>query len=302
MNQNLGKFYRICIEGNIGCGKTSLLCRLIDQFGHHHNHNNNDYKKFNEIDQISLDFDPNISMIVTPEPIKLWTNIPLTMVNDENQKYENLLQKMYTNPKRWAFTFEHYCQLTRFNQMSKIFNEFEQNRKTLKKDKHFIHLMERSIYSNRFGFVENFSQSGELSPVEYRILDQYFDHLRSKPPTMVNLFVYLRTDPEVVHERIRKRSRREEDAISMEYLRKIHKLHEKLFIEKPDEIWNRINCAGKKDQSVIVIDGNHSFDIVYENFIDNIRKWLQKSQMIHTDVKQPPPPPSPQQQQQKQRH
>lgn len=166
--------------------------------------------------------------------------------------------------------------------------------------------------------------SGELSPVEYRILDQYFDHLRSKPPTMVNLFVYLRTDPEVVHERIRKRSRREEDAISMvsffifrdpettnhqfillkikEYLRKIHKLHEKLFIEKPDEIWNRINCAGKKDQSVIVIDGNHSFDIVYENFIDSIRKWLQKSQMIHTDVKQPPPPPSPQQQQQKQRH
>ena len=57
--------------------------------------------------------------------------------------------------------------------------------------------------------------SDKLSPVEYRILDQYFDHLRKKPQTMVDLFVYIRTDPEVVRERIRKRSRREEDPISI---------------------------------------------------------------------------------------
>ncbi|OTF79217.1 hypothetical protein BLA29_000763 [Euroglyphus maynei] len=295
MNQNIGRFYRICLEGNIGCGKSSLLCRLIDQFGHHHLNDSIDHhKQLNEMDQVSIDFDSNISMIITPEPIKLWTNIPFSNAKENLKKHDNLLQKMYNDPKRWAFTFEHYCQLTRFNQMSKIFNQVEQNGKALKKEKFFIHLMERSIYSNRFGFVENFAQSyrknfqnpfdsDKLSPVEYQILDQYFDHLRRKPETMVDLFVYLRTDPEVVRKRIRKRSRREEDPISIEYLTEIHKLHEKMFIEKPEAMWNRINCSTKNIQTVICIDGNRSFDIVYEDFIDNIRKWFQ---MINTDVKQ----------------
>ncbi|KAH7636399.1 ATP binding [Dermatophagoides farinae] len=294
MNKNLGKFYRICLEGNIGCGKSSLLCRLIDRFGNHHtNTNNNDvndhhHNLLKEMDQISIDFDDsNISMMITPEPIKLWTNIPFSSADGKIQKHDNLLQKMYDDPKRWAFTFEHYCQLTRFIQMSNIYNEFEENRKTLEKEKVWIHLMERSIYSNRFGFVENFAQSDKLSPVEYRILDQYFDHLRKKPQTMVDLFVYIRTDPEVVRERIRKRSRREEDPISIEYLTEIHKLHDKMFVEKPDDIWNRIHCKTIKDQAVICLDGNQPFDIVYENFLDNIRKWLKpRMTMMIKDLKQ----------------
>lgn len=40
------------------------------------------------------------------------------------------------------------------------------------------------------------------------------------------VLVYLRTDPEVVHKRISKRGRSEEDSISLDYLKSVHELHE----------------------------------------------------------------------------
>jgi deoxynucleoside kinase len=42
----------------------------------------------------------------------------------------------------------------------------------------------------------------------------------------VDLFVYLRTDPEVVYERILKRDRTEERTVPFEYIKSLHEIHE----------------------------------------------------------------------------
>lgn len=43
--------------------------------------------------------------------------------------------------------------------------------------------------------------------------------------------MYLRTSPEVVYERMRKRARSEESCVPLQYLQELHKLHENWLIE-----------------------------------------------------------------------
>ena len=58
--------------------------------------------------------------------------------------------------------------------------------------------------------------------------------------------VYLRTDPQILHERILKRSRNEEACIPYEYLEELHKLHEEWLIENKQNL----------DFPVLIIDAN----------------------------------------------
>ena len=68
-----------------------------------------------------------------------------------------------------------------------------------------------------------------LSEVETIILDEWFEHLITTECCAVDLFVYLRTNPAVAMERIRKRNRDGESTVSMDYLNSLHNLHEEWF-------------------------------------------------------------------------
>ncbi len=43
-------------------------------------------------------------------------------------------------------------------------------------------VMERSIHSGRFVFVENLARSGQMQKVEYDILDRWYDFLTEQVP------------------------------------------------------------------------------------------------------------------------
>lgn len=68
----------LSLEGNIGCGKTTLL-RIID-------------KEF-----------PNVTIM--NEPLGEWENVAEGKVN--------LLDLYYKDPKRWGLTFQNYALFTR---------------------------------------------------------------------------------------------------------------------------------------------------------------------------------------------
>lgn len=164
---------------------------------------------------------------------------------------------MYSDPSRNGFVFEHYSQYTRFDQMRSIFYEHIDEdecggRKT-------IHLLERSIFSNRFCFVENFYQSGKIHKAEYAILDEWFKYLMTRPECQINKFIYLRTSPQTVYDRIQKRARSEDELIPLSYLADVHKYHERLFDTIDMNCWKHLKRPMAK---VVIIDADQSMEDV----------------------------------------
>jgi len=141
------------------------------------------------------------------EPIDQWRDV----------RGLNLFQLLAEDMNRWCFPFQSYVQLSML----------EMHQKEPKSPEVAIKLMERSLYSARYCFVENLHRRTHLREEEYAILDEWFQYLvKSESKVGVDLIIYLRTDPEVVFERIKKRNRVEEKNLTIDYLKDLHDLHE----------------------------------------------------------------------------
>ena len=157
----------------------------------------------------------------------------------------NLLQLMYEDPKRWSFMFQTYLQLTMLQQHTHISTKP-------------IHIMERSLLryifvlnkyllpiwsykcptytrvklfmslsishlSARYCFIENLYNGGNMTDPEYAVISEWFNFLITCPQLNLKIdqIIYLRTDPEVAYERIKKRKRPEENLLPFSYLKGI---------------------------------------------------------------------------------
>ena len=75
--------------------------------------------------------------------------------------------------------------------------------------------------SARYCFIENLFETGTMCESEYLVLSEWFNYLVSSPQLdfHVDRIIYLRTDPEVAYERIRKRNRTEENTIPFQLVK-----------------------------------------------------------------------------------
>merc|ERR1712079_482561 len=179
MKQDPRRPFTVCVEGNIGCGKTTFL------------------EHFSQFER---------QVEVLKEPVERWRDV----------NGHNLLQLMYEDPSRWAMPFQSYVQLTMLD------HHLHTSNKPVK-------LMERSIYSARYCFVENMHKSGRILGCEYAVLDEWFKFVTSPESSVslnVDLIIYLKTSPAKALERINVRARSEENKIPLEYLQELHDLHE----------------------------------------------------------------------------
>lgn len=149
---------------------------------------------------------------VLKEPVDRWRDL----------NGNNLLQLMYEDPQRWAMPFQSYVQLT-------MLEHHLQSRpgRTVK-------LMERSIYSARYCFVENMHKSGVMEGSEFEVLDQWYNFATGESglDIGVDLIIYLRTTPEKALERMKERNRGEEAGVPLDYLKELHNLHEDWLVHK----------------------------------------------------------------------
>uniref|UniRef100_A0A1A9VXT8 Deoxynucleoside kinase domain-containing protein n=1 Tax=Glossina austeni TaxID=7395 RepID=A0A1A9VXT8_GLOAU len=151
-------------------------------------------------------FDDHVCLIT--EPVDKWRNI---------QGY-NLLNLMYSKPEKWAMPFQSYVSLTTLQSH------------TMQTDKP-VKLMERSLYSSKYCFVENMYRSKVMEPAMYHVLQEWFKFIEESIHIRTDLIVYLRTSPDVVYKRIQRRARPEETCIPLNYLEELHDLHENWLIE-----------------------------------------------------------------------
>ncbi|CAG9763145.1 unnamed protein product [Ceutorhynchus assimilis] len=148
-------------------------------------------------------FGKHKSICVLAEPVDIW----------RNADGHNLLGLMYEDPKKWSFTFQSYVQLTML-----------QNH--LKPTTCPVKLIERSVYSARYCFVEKLTNDGLLAKPSSAVIDKWFQWIIEQNFAQVDLIVYLRTSPEIVYQRILQRKRPEEKTVSLSYLRALHQIHE----------------------------------------------------------------------------
>ncbi|XP_059164415.1 thymidine kinase 2, mitochondrial-like [Physella acuta] len=202
----------VCVEGNISCGKTTLL------------------NYFKDI--------PTCEVII--EPVEKWRNV----------NGFNALDLMYKDPQRWGMALQTYIQLTMLQS-----HKNSQNAP--------VKLMERSIYSAKYCFVDNLYKSAKMPEIEHIILTEWFNWIIKTQNIKVDLFVYLRTNPELLYSRIVKRCRNEELKISLDYLKTLHQLHDDWLIHKKYDV----------PAEVLVIDANSSIEemqISYEKHKNRI--------------------------------
>jgi len=170
-------------------------------------------------------------------------------------KGHNLLQLMYEDPERWSLTFQTYVQLTMLEQH-------------VRKEGHQVKMMERSIYSAKYCFVENLRKEGKMPASEYEVLTEWFNFLTTSKDIdlSVDLIIYLRTDPKKALERVNSRARAEEDGVPLSYLTDLHNLHEDWLVDQKLPL----------PAPVIIIDANKDFEEMQLEYVKNEEKIFEE--------------------------
>ncbi|XP_068626210.1 deoxynucleoside kinase isoform X2 [Battus philenor] len=179
------------------------------------------------------------------EPVEEWRNL----------RGWNLLDLMYKEPAKWAMTFQAYVSLTML----------EMHRRTTSTP---VKLMERSIYSARYCFVEQMMRTGTLHPAQFAVLDEWFRFIHQQIPIEADLIVYLKTTPSIVHERIKKRARSEEQCVPLSYIEALHKLHEDWLINR-----TFAECPAP----VLVLDADLDLSQITEEYKRSEQQILRKA-------------------------
>jgi deoxyadenosine/deoxycytidine kinase len=123
------------------------------------------------------------------------------------------LHDFYDDMQRWSFNLQIYFLNTRFNQILKI----RQSGKTV--------IQDRTIYEDAYIFAPNLHSMGLMSTRDYDTYLSLFDLISSliQPP---DLIIYLRASVPTLVNQIQKRGRKYENAIRLDYLRRLNERYE----------------------------------------------------------------------------
>jgi deoxyadenosine/deoxycytidine kinase len=184
----------------------------------------------------------NQKIIFMKEPVDEWEDI-----KDSNGN--TMLQKFYENQEKYSFPFQMMAYISRL----KLLKE------TVEKNPNAIIISERSLYTDKYVFAKMLYETNKIEDVNYQIYCKWFDAFVKDYPIAGT--IYVKTDPNICHDRIAKRSRLGESSIPLDYLVSCDKYHnDMLDIEKQIMSKNQL-----------VLDGN--VDIFYRK--NTLNDWIK---------------------------
>jgi len=201
-------------------------------------------------------------VMVVPEPVSEWQNVNGT----------DLLQLMIEDGPRWSGLFQMEATLSRLKAaLQKAVDA--RGRPAL------VRIMERSLYSERYCFLEQLKRTNTISDPEYFVMDRWhkFAVENFEPQIKPDLIVFLKTDLETVSERIQRRGREEEQNIDLNFVDGINKLHEDWLLHR--------NSSFPVPAPVVVMNGTLSLEdfkqYVHQNIDQIIPADLQPYILNH---------------------
>ena len=181
------------------------------------------------------------------EPVDMWNT-----VKDSNNV--TILEKYYENTEKYAFAFQMMAYISRLS----LFRKALQNN-------YDIIITERSIYTDCNVFAQMLYDDNKLEEIEFIIYKKWFDEFIEDMPE-IN-YIYVKTDPNIAHQRVLKRSRQGE-TIPLAYLEKCHTYHE--------------NWLKTVDTHKCVFDGNNDINETPEllsTWLENIDCFIKKQRI-----------------------
>jgi deoxyadenosine/deoxycytidine kinase len=119
----------------------------------------------------------------------------------------------YEDMRRWAFHLQVYFLQRRFQHIMRI------------REQPYTVIQDRTIYEDAQIFAPNLHQMGLLNTRDYENYRMLFETMRPflQPP---DLLIYLRAGIPTLVEQIEKRGRKFEEALRLDYLRRLNELYE----------------------------------------------------------------------------
>ena len=223
----------ISIEGNIGSGKSTLLANLKKHFKN------------------------NKHVVFLKEPVDEWSKI-----KDENNI--TILEKFYIDQEKYSFPFQMMAYISRLKLLKDSIKEIKDTENDF--ETKYVIITERSLYTDKMVFAKMLYDTGKIESINYQIYLNWFNTFADDFP--VNKIIYVKTEPEICHQRITERHRDGEDNIPIDYLKSCSKYHDNML----DKNLSECVC---NDQ--IVLNGNNN---IYENesilneWINSIQKFI----------------------------
>ena len=149
-------------------------------------------------------------MITLQEPVDAWSNV-------RNSNGKNILQEFYGDPKRWAYTFQSIAFRSRILGMKNLPERC---------------IVERSVFTDRMVFAETAHDEGNIDEIEWNDYVIWFDFVMDIAGSKPTGIIYLRGSPETCLEQIKRRGRVGEEGITIDYLRALHRKHDKWLSEE----------------------------------------------------------------------
>jgi deoxyadenosine/deoxycytidine kinase len=194
----------VSIEGNIGIGKSTLLNNL----------------------ELSYKLKGITGIIILREPEEEWN-----LICDQNN--ESILSKFYKNPEKYSFAFQILVLKTMVDQLLKTIVENPNCE---------IIICERSILSSYHVFAKMLYDFTLMNEIEYKIYQSVYDTTyKNNSQIIQQKIIYLNCPPEKCYERIKKRNRKGEENIDLDYLKKCNDYHESWLNDENDKTIMKMN-------------------------------------------------------------
>jgi deoxyadenosine/deoxycytidine kinase len=146
------------------------------------------------------------NIVYLQEPVDEWNNI-----KDENNI--TILEKFYANQTKYSFAFQMMAYISRLDLL----------RNSIKNNPNSIIITERSLFTDKYVFAQMLYDSNKMEKIEYEIYNKWFNSMIDLAP--LSKVIYLKTEPYVSYNRIKKRNRDGENQIPFEYIKECHEYH-----------------------------------------------------------------------------
>ena len=179
--------------------------------------------------------------VILREPVENWRNV----------NGHNILDLMYKNPEKYGFSFQCYVFISRMQQILNSTGD--------------IIIAERSIFTDRYVFLESLFRLGKITDAEKEIYNTMWDFwtgiFESKLTNFSVEFLYIKCAPEKCFDHVQKRDRKEENGIELSYLQILGQTHDELYGKK-ELFW-----SGPRQITIIENHGTPDFfDKIFDFF------------------------------------